>query len=78
MAIISLDVTKYLVDDQLPADTVCEWVDGLKITVGRSRNEFGNVFVDFHGSRPELAVLIDRYEENGELAANLRTEIRDN
>jgi hypothetical protein len=62
MARISLDVTNYLVDGQLPANVMCEWLDGLDVTVGASRNEFGCAITDFHGTLTNLQALINRVE----------------
>lgn len=76
MARVALDVTNYLVDGQLPADTVCEWLDGLEVTVGTSRNEFGHAMINFHGPSNDLATLIGRVEEDAELASETIAEIK--
>lgn len=77
MARVTLNVTKYVnTNEQLPADLVCEWLDGLDVEVGDSRIEFGHeLTVDFHGLPSALCELIHRYEPNPTKAAELTRTI---
>ena len=75
VAVIKLDVTNYLVDGQLPADLVCEWTDGLNVSVGRSTNEFGQAMTEFHGSHDALVVLVRRFETDEDMHDELIGDI---
>lgn len=59
---ITLDVTDHVGENkQINADTLCEWLDGLQVLVGRDFVRDGRVMLVFSGEREELITLIARY-----------------
>lgn len=79
LAHIELDFLNYADPHGHPLENVVEsLIDGLDVSIGlRFIGDGGLPMIEFIGLRQELVTLIDRYEEDRGLAAELYDEIED-